>query len=267
MSNDLEDAREGVGADEAPSTRRDVLRAAGLATLAVVAAPTPAGAATGDPVVAGGDTTASPGDSTGLLSTTRGRPVLQLTNQQPPGEGAQPILRLASASAGESAGMLGSRGDLAVTDGRYLSFAHEGQNEGRKVAVWGRVFTSAFATYTHMLDTPVRALDTRHGIGGLSRKMNAGEEYRLDLARLVAEERAIAVLVNATVTAPDGAGFLALYPRRPEPMTSTLNFTRGATVANFAVTRLPLHIFVSATTHVILDVVGFVVNDVGVVRV
>ena len=77
----------------------------------------------------------------------------------------------------------------------------------------------------------------------------------------VAGDAATTVL-NVTVTEPQAAGFITVFPcGESPPLASNLNYLSGATVANAVVTRVgaggKICIFTSATTHLIVDVNAF----------
>ncbi|MBM0260364.1 hypothetical protein JNW89_30510, partial [Micromonospora sp. 4G55] len=123
---------------------------------------------------------------------------------------------------------------------------------------------------------PQRVIDTRTA-AGRARIVNAAGN--LDSAGRLLGGRTVqvsleefvylgqAVYGNVTVTGALAAGFLQIYPypgQRP-PAFSTINFQAAQTLSNFFLTGItPLvdHISVHAqkTTHVILDVVAFVVG-------
>ena len=70
------------------------------------------------------------------------------------------------------------------------------------------------------------------------------------------------VLLNVTVTAPQGPGYVTLYPcDGPPPNASNLNFVTGETRANSAVVRLAstgvVCAYTSARTQLVIDVVGY----------
>lgn len=86
--------------------------------------------------------------------------------------------------------------------------------------------------------SPVRVLDTRTGTGAAKRPVASGTRLRLNLAGKVPADTA-AVVLNVTVTQPTGNGWLAAYPdTTAKPGTSSLNFTRGQTVANQVIVPL-----------------------------
>jgi hypothetical protein len=69
-----------------------------------------------------------------------------------------------------------------------------------------------------------------------------------------------AIVLNVTVTDPEAAGFLTVYPcTATVPTASNVNFTKGQTVANAVVVRTAalatasVCIYTSQTTHVIVD--------------
>lgn len=110
--------------------------------------------------------------------------------------------------------------------------------------------------------TPSRVLDTR------AASPLGGREVRpLPVAGAggVPATGATAVVVNVTVVAPTGAGYLTVWPGGTDrPVVSSLNFTPGLTVANLVVVPLGADGTVSlfngsgGTVHVLADVVGYV---------
>ncbi len=85
--------------------------------------------------------------------------------------------------------------------------------------------------------------------------------------------RVLAVVVNITVTAPTGNGWLSAFGAgaRPSTPTSIINFVRNQTVPNLAMVRpgadgrLSIQLFSSAaggaTAHVIVDVFGWIATS------
>lgn len=105
------------------------------------------------------------------------------------------------------------------------------------------------------LETPVRKVDTRLGIGA-----PVGEATR---ARLRVSKTAQAAAVTVTVVEPRQAGFVTLWPcDQPRPETSVLNYARGQTVANSVVVPVDaerrLCVYASSPTHVLVDLEGLV---------
>ena len=86
---------------------------------------------------------------------------------------------------------------------------------------------------------PARVVDTRTGVGGVSR-LPPGQAVPLALAGRggVPGSGAAVVVVNLTVVAPSGPGFLTAWPSGPLPDTSNLNYSGGQTVAGLAVVPL-----------------------------
>ncbi len=264
-----------VIAAESPLDRRAMLRRGGAVLAGLAAAPLlladPAAAATADNLVIGSlANTATAGDITRLSAANVGKPVLEISNTDAGAisDTAQPVLRLSSASAARPIkATTGDRGDLAISDEIFLNFAHTGAASGDAEVLWGNVFTSQFANFVEVLPQPRRVLDTRNGTGtaGSTLKRPGGSETRVNLSSLVVD--GLAVFGNLTVTAPDGSGFLATYPDvRPDPLTSSINFVRSQTIANFALVGLTgdaFKVFSSQRTHIVFDVVGFLVSDVG----
>jgi len=70
------------------------------------------------------------------------------------------------------------------------------------------------------------------------------------------------VVVNVTVTEPQAAGFVTVYPCGIDPpLASNLNFAGGQTVANAAIVKVgaggSICLFNSQPTHLIVDVAGY----------
>ncbi|NNE11572.1 MAG: hypothetical protein HKN41_04920 [Ilumatobacter sp.] len=119
--------------------------------------------------------------------------------------------------------------------------------------------------------TPVRMLDTRFGPADVTAdgrfqhtgKVEPGRPLELTIAnRNGVPGGATAAFLNVTATAPDGAGYLTVYPCGAIPFSSTVNFTdAGQTVANLAYTDLSpqgtVCIAASRSTHVVIDATGY----------
>ena len=74
-------------------------------------------------------------------------------------------------------------------------------------------------------------------------------------------------MVNLTATEPKSYGHLTAYPSgQALPATSNVNYSQGQTVANFAVVpigtdgKITIRNTSTGRTHVILDVVGFILG-------
>lgn len=106
---------------------------------------------------------------------------------------------------------------------------------------------------------PRRLLDTRTSAGG-KRRLAPNE------IRTVATQRAgaTAAVVNVTVTQPLGSGWLTAYGNTLPPTSST-NFIGAETRANLAIVPLrsdgTLRIKASTSTHVIIDIVGYITGS------
>ncbi len=82
--------------------------------------------------------------------------------------------------------------------------------------------------------TPVRVLDTRSGTGGAGGTVVPRGGITLNVSDLPgAPSTLTAVVLNVTVTAPQQAGFLSVYPDgQALPNVSNLNYSAGETIAN-----------------------------------
>ena len=119
------------------------------------------------------------------------------------------------------------------------------------------------------LPAPARLLDTRPGqstIDGQSAgggKVRNGSPLALKvMGRAGVPADASSVVLNVTVTEPNVAGNVTVYPcDQPVPLASNLNFTPGQTVPNAVVARLSYDGSVcfnsTSTTHLVVDVAGY----------
>jgi len=110
--------------------------------------------------------------------------------------------------------------------------------------------------------TPARLTDTRFENGGA--KVAAGTPLVLPVTgrQGVPGSGVDSVLLNVTVTEPDGNGHLVAYPCGPVPLASNLNFVAAQTVPNTVLAKVDgsgnVCLRSVATTHMVVDVVGFV---------
>jgi len=124
------------------------------------------------------------------------------------------------------------------------------------------------ATTFRALD-PARLLDTRadrptiDGLGAGAGLVPLGTVTVVHVAgRAGVPADAHTVVLNVTVTEPDAAGYVTVYPCGIEaPLASNLNFVRGQTVPNAALTKIGTNgdvcIFNSQATHLVADVTGY----------
>jgi hypothetical protein len=119
---------------------------------------------------------------------------------------------------------------------------------------------------------PARLLETRSGpdvatVDGESLgagRTEPGEIVRVQVAgRGNVPRDAMLAVLNVTAVAPTGRGYVTLFPCTDDvPNASTLNFAPGANVANATTVQLDdtggVCVFTSNSTHVVLDVSGFV---------
>ena len=275
--------------DQPAVGRRRLLTGGGVVAAGVVgaglaaAAAAPASAAAGAPVaqdaVNNAGTSATPTELDAANNTT---PAFILKNTgvdtSTTPNGAGPTLRLAPSTAVvPTASTVG--GDLTATGDGFLWFTHN--FGGTTGIVPAPVLTLAIGNAYAQLEAPSRVLDTRTASGRKNivnpsgnldslGRLKAGHTIAVNLDSLVFF--ADAVFANITVTGMAGGGFLTVWSGAvARPTTSTINFSR-ATLANFLASGLSaasatalnvVAIFASATTHVILDVAGFTVPELG----
>lgn len=115
---------------------------------------------------------------------------------------------------------------------------------------------------------PRRVLDSRVG-QGFSGPVGAGSAVPLTLAGQagIPASGVGAVVMNATVTAPQAPGFITVYPAgSPRPNASNLNFTASQTVPNLVVAkpspdgRVSLANASPGTSHLVADVTGYFIG-------
>jgi hypothetical protein len=107
---------------------------------------------------------------------------------------------------------------------------------------------------------PTRLLDTRSQPAPAGAKLQGGRVGQLPFD-VFASQSISAVVLNVTVDQPEAGGFVTVYPcDQPRPETSNLNYSSGQTIANQVTTTLSgngtVCFFSSATTHVIIDMMG-----------
>jgi hypothetical protein len=117
-----------------------------------------------------------------------------------------------------------------------------------------------FQTY----DIPTRVLDTRPGgqVGYGGEKPSAETTFEMVVSAPVMWDRERWMIFNLTVTDPESDGYATVWScENPRPNTSVLNFRKGQTVANLAISRVGLRgsicIFTSATAHFLSDASGY----------
>ncbi|MGH9134741.1 MAG: hypothetical protein ACRDZZ_12440, partial [Ilumatobacteraceae bacterium] len=111
--------------------------------------------------------------------------------------------------------------------------------------------------------TPARLLDSRNGIGTPKRAFAANETRSVEVAGVAGvPSNATSVVVNITVTEPQGSGFATAFPTGTKlPIASNLNYTAGTTRANLAVVKVGSGGKISlnaaeTSAHLIVDVMG-----------
>ena len=258
--------RKNVASSPDALDRRALLRGGGALVAATVAATAmgagDAQAAAGDPVVAGQANDGGAAETS--LTSTATSSTLQLANT---GDAAPLVL----ASQAFSSFTPAAAGELENLDGD-LFYTISIPTFG---AVPGIVFTEFTANQVVPI-VPQRVLDTRSA-GGRANIVNpsgnidssgrllGGRTIEIDLSTY--EVAAAAAFCNLTAVTPTTGGYMILFPGGTRPATSSINFAKGAVIANFAVTGCSdldsVSIFANTTTHVLLDVTAFNVGSPG----
>jgi hypothetical protein len=258
--------------DERGVDRRALLRRGG-----VIVAATVAGAAAVDGLTAGSARAASGDDL--LLGS--------LTNDS----GTDPTAVTSAATTGPTLSLANSanNGLLGFADQTFDDFAPDGAGELAsldEVLYYtfdfgpgpfggiqpGFVYTEFVATQVQTI-IPQRALDTRSG-AGRARIVNSSGNIQAGTGRLLGghtididltdyEFGATAAFCNLTAVTPTATGYMILFPGGTRPATSSINFGKSQTLANFGVTGTSatdtVSIFSSVTSHVLLDITAFCV--------
>ncbi len=110
--------------------------------------------------------------------------------------------------------------------------------------------------------TPYRVLDTRTPIVPIRHAAGAVLELRVTGTGEVPASGVEAVALNVTVTDPQAAGFVTVYPcGQAPPLASNLNYVAGETVANLVVTKVGVGgrmcLISSQPTHLVADAYGW----------
>lgn len=117
--------------------------------------------------------------------------------------------------------------------------------------------------------TPARLFDSRPGETSVdgqaarTTKLATNEEVTLSIAgRAGIPATAKAAIINITAVAADGRGFITAHPCvDPRPLASSLNYVPGVNGGNEIIASLDSNgdicLFTSATTHLTVDVVGY----------
>ncbi len=111
--------------------------------------------------------------------------------------------------------------------------------------------------------TPVRVLDSRNNIGTTKGIFAPNETRSVRVAGVAGvPTNAVSVVVNITVTQPQGSGFATAFPTGVAlPTASNLNYVPGTTRANLAVVKVGTGGQISlnaaeTSAHLIVDVMG-----------
>ena len=111
--------------------------------------------------------------------------------------------------------------------------------------------------------TPTRILDTRTGLGGPKRPVPAKGTVAVQVTgKAGVPANATAVEVTVTAVTPAEPGFVTAYPTGVSiPTASTLNYVKGAIVANSATLKLgtsgKVSLYTLAASNLLVDVTGY----------
>jgi hypothetical protein len=209
--------------------------------------------------------------------------ILANTGVDATNEGAGPNLRLTPSTASGSeptASTVG--GDLTATGaGAFtgaLWFTHDFGGTPADI-VAAPVHTEATANVYAPLPSPVRILDTRSTSGranivNASGNLNSAGQLEAGKTIYITLDSQVffaeTVFANVTVTTTEAAGDLTIWSGEAgvaRPGTSSINYAKGQTLANFVASGVgeqsatvlnAIAIYTTETTHVILDLAGFI---------
>jgi hypothetical protein len=92
--------------------------------------------------------------------------------------------------------------------------------------------------------------------------MTGGSTIHVQIVGPVVPPNARSVVLNVIATEPDLPGFLTVFPgNASRPLSSNVNYVKGQTIPNAVIVGLgptgAVDIFSNASTHVVVDVVGY----------
>jgi hypothetical protein len=118
--------------------------------------------------------------------------------------------------------------DFGATIGAFPGFVHTEFTANQVVTIIPQriLDTGTSAGRTHILN--------KTGNLDSSGRLLGGRTIKIDLSSL--EVAAASAFCNLTVVLPLTRGFMTLFPGGTRPATSSINFTAGEVIANFAVT-------------------------------
>jgi hypothetical protein len=243
-----------VGADYTPVTPARVLDTRDGTGVAMAGA-----------VAANGTVTLSIPATGGVPAADISAVVMNVTVTQPkaagvltvyPGTGTPPTTSNLNFSAGETVPNLVT---AQLSDGK-VSFRNTSKGTVQVIADLNGFYGPG--GYGFQPQSPARVLDTRNGTGTAKRPLAPASRIQLNLSGKVPAGTA-AVVMNVTVTGPQKAGYLRVYPDSPTvPGISNLNFSAGETVPNLVIVPLAggiTDIYNSSpgTVQVIADLAGY----------
>jgi hypothetical protein len=148
-----------------------------------------------------------------------------------------------------------------ATDGSVCLYSESATHAIVDLAAWFGEGDEGFRPLS-----PTRVLDTRSATG-IARKtrVEPGQVVVVDLDAAL-PTAGTAALINITVTGPDSAGYVTVYPcDQTRPTASNLNFVAGETVPNLVSAKLSaagtVCIYSDSRTHLIADLAGYVTAD------
>jgi hypothetical protein len=147
-----------------------------------------------------------------------------------------------------------------AADGKVCFYASAPTHLIADVNGWFPVNPAGFQSLT-----PSRVFDTRDGTGGVAAGTPVDADGTLTIQATgrngVPGSGVAAVVLNVTVTQPQGGGWVTVYPCGNRPLASNLNFVVGQTVPNAVIAPVAADgkvcFYASAGTHLLADAAGW----------
>ncbi|HYC92816.1 MAG TPA: tail fiber domain-containing protein [Thermoanaerobaculia bacterium] len=150
-----------------------------------------------------------------------------------------------------------------------VPFSQQGAAQASRTKVQANALPTLPSTFVAI--APCRVLDTRNAAGpygGPAIGQNGTRTFDLDNGPCAGIPANVAAYsINITVVAPAATGYLKAYPTGTVTFVSTMNYVAGQVIANAAIvpagTNGAIDIYSGETTHVIVDMNGYFVENGG----
>ena len=257
-----------------PVQRRNFLRGGALlagatagAVAITAASARPASAADGQTVTVGGDLTGS--STTRLTVNKAGDAVLRLANNAGPALSLPPVgatwdydLDVGEIASTELGPWVGVEDDEGNSTATFLATDFDLATVPSPIAFPNdrRLDTRTTAGRKNVLATSTGAFDS-------AGRLKAGAWVDVSVVAEAEDFVLDGAFLNVTSTGSTAGGYLFVYPPGARPVGSTVNFTKGSTIANFSFAGVEVvndtyavRVYSNAPSHVVLDLTGYVIS-------